>query len=189
MEQRDTVFVTGATGFLGSHVLHSLIESGYQVRALMRPGSRALPPRNGCTPVLGDLAKPAALIPHMRGCRYLMHTAAVYSFSPARRDEIWATNVRGTAGILEAAAAAEVERAVVTSSSAAVGPARGDEPATENDYADADHSSSYHASKCRQERIALAARIPTVLVLPSAPIGPNDWKPTPTGKMVVDFMR
>jgi dihydroflavonol-4-reductase len=78
---------------------------------------------------------------------------------------------------------------VITSSSATVGPAQGMRPATEDDYAREDHTSPYHASKLQQERAALAARLPVVLVLPTAPVGPGDWKPTPTGKMIVDFMR
>jgi dihydroflavonol-4-reductase len=115
--------------------------------------------------------------------------AAVYSFSPGRRREIAATNVGGTAGILQAARSAGIERAVVTSSSATVGPSRGPDPATEADWAEDTANSPYHQSKLEQERAALAAPVPTVLVLPTAPVGPGDWKPTPTGKMVVDFMR
>jgi dihydroflavonol-4-reductase len=100
-----------------------------------------------------------------------------------------ATNVRGCSEILEAAHVAGIERAVVTSSSSTVGPAHGQRPATEQDWDVEQGSSAYHRSKLQQARAALAAQVPTVLVLPTAPIGPGDWKPTPTGKMVVDFMR
>src|SRR5581483_10059590 len=82
-----------------------------------------------------------------------------------------------------------IERAVVTSSSSTVGPSHGERPATEEDWAVEDDASAYHQSKLQQARVALAAQIPVVLVLPTAPVGPGDWKPTPTGKMVVDFMR
>lgn len=187
----DEVFLTGATGFIGRHVLDALLAAGYRVRALVRPTSRALPPLAGLEQAPGDLLRPGDLAHHMAGCRYLVHVAALYAFAPHQRRDIWATNVRGCAAVLEAARIAGVERAVVTSSSATVGPARGARPADEGDWApeEADGVSAYHHSKIEQERVALAARVPTVLVLPTAPIGPGDWKPTPTGKMVVDFMR
>jgi dihydroflavonol-4-reductase len=98
-------------------------------------------------------------------------------------------NVRGTAGILEAARIAGVERCVVTSSSAALAPATASRPATESDWATADHGSSYHASKLAGERTALRAPIPVVTVLPTAPVGPGDRRPTPTGRIVVDLLR
>jgi dihydroflavonol-4-reductase len=186
----DEVFLTGATGFVGSHVLHALLAAGYRVRALVRPHSRPLPPVAGCTAVVGDVLRAGDLVRQIAGCRYLVHVAALYSFSPAQRHAVWTVNVHGCASILEAARIAGVERAVVTSSSATVGPARDGRPATEEDWADdADSVSTYHHSKLQQERVALAARVPVVLVLPTAPVGPGDWKPTPTGKMIVDFMR
>jgi dihydroflavonol-4-reductase len=185
----DEVFLTGATGFVGSHVLHALLAAGYHVRALVRPASRPLPLLEGCTVVEGDLLRPGELIPHLAGCRYLVHTAALYSFSPGAREQMFATNVSGSAGILEAAERAGIERSVVTSSSSTVGPSHGSRPATEDDWDVETGSSAYHLSKLQQARIALAARNPVVLVLPTAPVGPGDWKPTPTGKMVEDFMR
>ena len=187
----DEVFLTGATGFIGRHVLDALLAAGYRVRALVRPTSRPLPSLPGLQQTPGDLLRPGELAHHMAGCRYLVHVAALYAFAPRQRRDIWATNVRGCAAVLEAARIAGVERAVVTSSSATVGPARGGRPADEGDWApeEAGGVSAYHHSKIEQERVALAARVPTVLVLPTAPIGPGDWKPTPTGKMVVDFMR
>ncbi len=185
----DEVFLTGATGFVGSHVLRALLAAQFRVRALVRAGSRPLPPLEGCTPVRGDLLRPGDLVRHMDGCRYLVHVAALYSFSPGKRREIFATNVRGCAGILKAARIAGIERAVVTSSSATVGPSHGNHLATEDDWAEDTASSPYHDSKLQQERAALAAQVPAVLVLPTAPVGPGDWKPTPTGKMVVDFIR
>jgi len=170
--------------------VHSLLTHGYRVRALVRRRSRPIPPLEGCAPVVGDLIRSGDLVRQMDGCRYLVHVAAVYSFAPGQRGAIWDTNVQGCAGILEAARIAGIERVVVTSSSATVGPARNGRPATEEDWAEDDrHTSTYHHSKLEQERIALAAQLPVVLVLPTAPVGPGDARPTPTGKMVVDFMR
>jgi dihydroflavonol-4-reductase len=181
------IFLTGASGFVGSHVLAALVAGGYRVRALVR-GQWEPPP--GVLTVSGDLRSPGALIPALRGCRAVVHTAALYSFSPRDRATIAAVNVRGTAGILEAARIAGVERCVVTSSSAALAPASAARPATETDWASNSHGSwSYHASKLAGERAALRAPIPVVTVLPTAPVGPGDRRPTPTGKIVVDLLR
>jgi dihydroflavonol-4-reductase len=184
----ESVFLTGATGFVGSHVLHELLASGYRVRALAR-SREAASGLDGCDVVLGDLCAAGALTRAMNGCRYLVHCAALYSFAPHDRAMIRRVNVDGTGALLEAARIAGVERAVVTSSSATVGPARNGRPATEGDWALDDDHSAYHHSKVEQERAALAARVPVVLVLPTAPVGPGDRKPTPTGKMVLDFAR
>lgn len=185
----ETVFLTGASGFVGSHILRALLAAGYQVRALVRPDSRPLPPLDGCTPVWGDLLHAGDLVTQMAGCRYLVHSAALYSFSPNMRHKMFATNVQGTIAVLEAAHQAGIERAVVTSSSSTVGPSHDGRPATEDDWDVEDGSSAYHRSKLQQARASLAAQIPVVLVLPTAPVGTGDWKPTPTGKMILDFMR
>jgi dihydroflavonol-4-reductase len=188
-EVGEEVFLTGASGFVGSHVLRALLAAQYRVRALVRPGSRPLPPLDGCTAVWGDILHPGDLVRHMAGCRYLIHVAALYSFSPGMHKKMFDTNVQGCAGLLEAAHLAGIERAVVTSSSSTVGPSHGGRPATEDDWDVEADSSAYHRSKLQQARVALAAQVPVVLVLPTAPVGPGDWKPTPTGKMIVDFMR
>ena len=180
------VFLTGASGFVGSHVLAALLAGGYSVRALVR-GPWDAPP--GVVALRGDLRESAALVPALRGCRYLIHTAALYSFAPHDRAAIAAVNVLGTSSILEAARTAGVERCVVTSSSAALPPASMSRPATEDDWASAGHRSSYHSSKLVGERAALRAQIPVITVLPTAPIGPGDRRPTPTGKIVVDLLR
>ncbi|HEX5506808.1 MAG TPA: NAD-dependent epimerase/dehydratase family protein [Thermomicrobiales bacterium] len=186
----DTVFLTGGTGFIGGHVLRALLAAGYRVRALVRGEGDRLPALDGCVPVHGDLERPGPLARELAGCRYLVHVASLYSFAPRDRARAWTTNVAGCRGLLEAARVAGVERAVVTSSSSTVGPAVGGRPATEDDHvAHLDGLSAYHASKVAEEREALAARVPVVLVLPTAPVGPGDWKPTPTGRMVLDFLR
>jgi dihydroflavonol-4-reductase len=184
------VFLTGGTGFVGSHVLRALLDAGYTVRALVRPGARPLPILPGLKPIEGDLLRAGALVRPMEGCRYLIHVAALYSFSPELGRTIVETNVRGTASILEAARIAGIERAAVTSSSATVGPARDGTPVTEQSWAQTSAvPSGYHDSKVAAERAALAARVPAVLILPTAPVGSGDWKPTPTGQMVIEFMR
>jgi dihydroflavonol-4-reductase len=181
------VFLTGASGFVGSHVLGALLARGYRVRALVRGGWDAPP---GVVQVTGDLREPGAILPALHECRYLIHTAALYSFSSRDRATIVAVNIRGTSGILEAARMAGVERCVVTSSSAALPPASASRPATESDWASTTHRGwSYHASKLAGERAALSAQVSVTTVLPTAPVGPGDRRPTPTGKIVVDLLR
>lgn len=167
-----TVFLTGATGFVGKHVLRELRAAGYDVRALARRPDVTLDAQI----VTGDLLEPGSLARAMDGCRYLVHCAALYSFAPHARPLMHRVNVLGTTGVLEAGRIAGVERAVVTSSTGVL-------------HAHERNASVYHRSKIDQERAALAARVPAVLVLPSAPVGPNDAKPTPTGKLLLDFAR
>jgi dihydroflavonol-4-reductase len=182
----DAVFVTGATGFVGRHVARALRETGYAVHALVRDAAARV---DADRLVVGSLERAGDLVPALAACRYLIHCAALYSFSPRDARRIERVNVAGTASLLAAARIAGIERAVVTSSSATLGPARDGRPCTEDDVAVPDGQSPYHRSKLLQERVALAARVPVVLVLPTAPVGPEDAKPTPTGRLIVDYAR
>ena len=188
----DPVFLTGGTGFIGGHVLDALLEAGYPVRALVRGAPGRLPSRPGLTAVAGDLQRPGGLTGALDGCRYLVHVAAHYSFAPRDAELIQRVNVLGTAGLLEAARLAGLERALVTSSSAVVGPARDGRPATEDDFAPPHRSAGsglgYHDSKVEEEWAVWASRLPAVEVLPTAPVGPRDAAPTPTGRMVLDAL-
>ncbi len=186
----DPVFLTGGTGFIGSHVLRAFLDAGFPVRALVRGKPGRLASLDGCTPVTGDLDAPGSLTRAMDGCRYLVHVAGFYSFAPSDRGHVWTTNVAGTRGLLTAAHLAGIERAIVTSSSAAVGPAIDGQPATEDNHVHThERLSAYHGSKVAEEWEALVARLPVTMVLPTGPIGPGDWKPTQTGRMILDFMR
>src|SRR5437879_9922314 len=173
----EEVFLTGASGCIGAHVMTALVERGYRVRALVRDGHDLLADRPAAAQdgrvatVQGDLRRAGGLVPALRGCRYLIHAAAQYSFAPRRRPLAWEVNVRGTASLLEAARIAGVERAVVTSSSATVGPARGHRPTEEDRPPLPPPHSGYHASKAWQEVAALGAQLPVVLLLPTAPVG------------------
>ncbi len=183
MASGDRVFLTGATGFVGSHILRELLAADYTVRALRRASSLVLRPEplrgsgqddtEGVEWIEGDLRQVGGFARALEGCRYLVHCAALYSFAPRDRAEIRAVNVEGTASLMLAADLAGIERVVLTSSSATQGHAR----------------SGYHRSKLDEERAAFAGRVPVIALLPTAPVGPGDRKPTPTGKLVLDFAR
>jgi dihydroflavonol-4-reductase len=182
----DKVFLTGSSGFVGGHVLRELLAAGYEVRALVR-GSGA--DQENVEYVQGDLENAGAFARALDGCRFVVHCAALYSFAPRDRAAVHRVNVIGTAGLVEAARVAGVERVVLTSSSATLGAARDGRPRTEEDFAPEGRSAGYHHSKLDQERAAFAGRVPLIALLPTAPVGPGDWKPTPTGQMILDFAR
>ena len=198
----DSVFLTGASGFVGTHVLRELLAAGYFVRALVRDARQRQGEVSGCHPepvegrpsnaeaiqyIPGDLQHPGDFARAMDGCRYVVHCAALYSFAPSDRALAHKVNVFGTAGVLEAARLAGVERVILTSSSATLGASDDGRPRNENDWATEGRASSYHHSKLEQERAAFSGRVPVVALLPTAPVGPGDWKPTPTGQMIRDF--
>jgi dihydroflavonol-4-reductase len=181
--------VTGATGFLGWHVARLLIERGHTVRALARPGSRVaeLPVEI----VTGDLRDRESLERAVAGCGLLYHVAADYRLWARNPRELYDSNVEGTRHLLAAAQQAGVERVVYTSTVGCIGIPHGgigDETAP---VALDDMAGDYKRSKFLAEQVALEfARggFPVVIVNPTAPIGDHDVKPTPTGKIVLDFL-
>jgi dihydroflavonol-4-reductase len=187
------VLVTGATGFIGGNLARELRGRGYQVRALVRPGSNTLTIEStGVETAPGDILDEESVNRAVAGCRAVFHCAAAYTFWARDHRATYRTNVDGTATVLEAARRAGVEKVVYTSSVATVGRAPGG-LATEDTPADPKGMvGHYKKSKYQAEQVALAmaARgMPVVVVNPTAPIGPWDVRPTPTGRLVLDFLR
>ncbi len=192
------VLVTGATGFIGSHVARQLLEAGYEVRALVRPAAphasaRRNPLDPACQECQGDLLDPASLRRALDGCEALVHVAADYRLWARDQKTLYATNLIGTRNLLTEARQQGVQRVVYTSSVAACGLLPDGAPGNEETPVDQHHlAGAYKHSKYLAEREALnLARdgLPLVVVNPSTPIGPGDVKPTPTGRIVVDFLR
>jgi len=186
--------VTGGTGFVGANVVRELLADGHRVRVLARTGGdrRAL---EGCAVdiVEGDLLDAASVREAVAGTRRVYHVAADYRLWAPDPRALYRANVDGTRTVLEAAAEAGVERIVYTSTVGAVGiPVDGSPGDERTPVSLGDMVGAYKASKFLAERVAdeLAARgVPVVIVNPSAPIGPWDIKPTPTGQMIVDFLK
>jgi len=190
----STALVTGGTGFVGANVVRALLDDGATVRVLARPGSdrRAL----AGLPIEiaeGDLLDRASLARAAKGAGTVFHVAADYRLWTREPAALQRTNVEGTRAVLEAAAEAGARRIVYTSTVGALGLPPDGGPGTEDTPSClADMVGPYKTSKFLAERVALdfAARgLPVVVVNPSAPVGPWDVKPTPTGEMIVDFMR
>jgi dihydroflavonol-4-reductase len=185
--------VTGGTGFVGANLVRELLADGHTVRVLARPGGdrRAL---DGCKVEIadGDLLDPASLQRAVAGIRHVYHAAADYRLWAPDPRVLYRANVDGTRHLLDAATAAGAERIVYTSTVGAVGIPKDGTPGDETTpVALSDMVGAYKASKFLAERVAeeWAARgAPVVIVNPSAPIGPWDVKPTPTGQMIVDFL-
>jgi dihydroflavonol-4-reductase len=187
-------FVTGATGFLGSHVARVLADQGADLRLLVRPTSnlRNLEGLKAET-VTGDLRDAASLEKAMSGCDTVFHVAADYRLWVRDPGEMYRSNVDGTRAILEAARKTGVRRVVHTSSVATIGFTANGHPANEDSPVSlADMIGPYKRSKFMAEQIAMEAGrsgMHVVTVNPTTPVGENDVKPTPTGRMVVDFLK
>jgi dihydroflavonol-4-reductase len=170
------VLVTGASGFVGWHVARLLRESGYPVRALVRPASR-----------IRELEVERAVA----GCALVFHVAADYRLWAKQPRELYESNVEGTRHILEAACSAGVERVVYTSTVGCIGVPPGGMGDESQPVSLEDMSGAYKRSKFLAEQLALefTSRVDLVVVNPTAPVGDHDFKPTPTGKIILDYLR
>jgi len=190
-------FVTGGSGFIGANLVHELIRRGHTVRVLARPGAdlRGL---DGADYELleGDVSDRTILRAGMRGFDWCFHVAASYQLWLPDYGAMYETNVEGTRHVLECAFLADCSRIVYTSTVGCIGlpeEVNGKITPTDEDtpVSEAQMSNHYKRSKWQAEVVArdLAKKgLPVVIVNPSAPVGPRDVKPTPTGKVIVDFL-
>jgi dihydroflavonol-4-reductase len=186
--------VTGASGFVGSHLVRALLhlQKPYKVRALVRPTSR-LKALEGLDVevVRGDVRDPDSIRRAVAGCALVFHCAALYAFNVRPQTLIYDVNVEGTRNVLQAAWDARVERVVHTSSVAALGGTLDEAPLDERVEEPRILVGAYSRSKYLGERVArgFAERgLPVVIVNPAMPVGPYDTKPTPSGRLIVDFL-
>jgi len=192
MSSGPKILVTGAAGFLGSHLTRQLVARGADVRVLLRPSSnnRAIAdlPLEYIT---GDLREAASLDRALAGVQRVFHVAADYRLWSKRSQDIYDSNVAGTKNLLAAAKRAGVEQFVYTSTVATIAVDRPEHP---NEFTDAkleEMVGHYKRSKWLAEKEVLDAAkqdFPAIVAMPTTPVGPWDWKPTPTGKIILDFL-
>jgi len=191
-------FVTGASGFIGSNLVHELVANGHEVKALLRPQSE-LRGLGGVDfrRVDGDVGDPAKLKLGCRNCDWCFHVAASYHLWLSDYRPMYAANVEGTRNVLEAAGAMGCSRIIYTSTVGCIGLPKPDangkvKPSDETAGApETQMSNHYKRSKWQAEEIAVQLvrkSLPIVIVNPTAPVGPGDVKPTPTGQIIVDFL-
>src|ERR1700678_540478 len=187
-------FVTGATGFLGSHVARQLLARGAELRLLVRATSRTeniadLPAER----VVGDLRDVESLRKGMAGCEFVFHVAADYRLWARNRNELYESNVEGTRNILAAARDSGVRRVIYTSSVATMGFGNNGRLTDENSPVSLGNMiGDYKRSKFMAEQLVIEAGRAgqnVVMVNPSTPVGERDIKPTPSGQIIVDFLR
>ena len=189
-----TTLVTGATGFVGSHVARQLVASGQSVRVLVRASSNLrLLEDIAAERVEGDLRDAASIDRAMRGVRRVFHVAADYRLWTRHPEELYESNVEGTRRLIAATQRAGVERVVYTSTVATIAvPQHGALPNETTQAEIGEMIGHYKRSKFLAEQVAVEAAkagAPVVIVNPTAPVGPGDWKPTPTGRIILDFLR
>ncbi len=191
-------FLTGGSGFIGANLVHELLARGHRVKALLRPRSdlRGLAGAK-FERVEGDLSDVPRLEAAMRGCDWCFHVAASYHLWLRDYRSMYATNVEGTRNVIQAAAKAGCARIVYTSTVGCIAlPKTVDGRIIPSDemtpVPEAQVRNHYKRSKWQAEQVATKlARdgLPVIIVNPSAPVGPRDVKPTPTGKVIVDFLK
>jgi dihydroflavonol-4-reductase len=187
-------FITGATGFVGSHVARAVADQGAELRLLVRATSdlRNIEDLNADR-VIGDLCDAASIEKAMRGCDVVFHVAADYRLWVRDPESMHRANVEGTRAILEATRKNRIRRVVYTSSVATMGFTGNGHPADENSPVSLEQMiGPYKRSKFMAEQVALeAARegMNVMVVNPTTPVGERDIRPTPTGRIVVDFLK
>jgi dihydroflavonol-4-reductase len=187
------VLVTGATGFIGFHVAKLLTQKGFNVKALVRYEKDALDLKSlGVSLVKGDIRDFNACNDALKGCQYLYHLAADYRLWVPNPAVMYAINVQGTKNIMRAALMQSVEKVVYTSTVGVLAMGKDGVLSNEESLSDIrDMVGHYKKSKFLAEeevRRFIEQGLPAVIVNPSTPIGPFDRKPTPTGKIIVDFV-
>jgi dihydroflavonol-4-reductase len=187
-----TTLVTGAAGFLGSHVARQLVARGEDVRVLVRASSsnRAISDLS-LEYVTGDLRDAVSLERAMNGVQRVFHVAADYRLWAKHPQDIYDSNVGGTKNLLAAAKRAGVAQLIYTSTVATIAV---DRPELPNEFTEAklqEMIGHYKRSKWMAEQEVLHAAkegLPVIVAMPTTPVGPWDWKPTPTGKIILDFL-
>jgi len=187
-----TTLVTGASGFLGSHVTRQLVARGETVRVLLRASSnnRAIADLP-LEYVTGDLRDTASLARALAGVTRVFHVAADYRLWAKRKQDIYDSNVGGTRNLLDAAKRAGVSQFIYTSTVATIAVDRPEHPNEFTDAKLAEMVGHYKRSKWQAERLVLDSAkqgFPAIVAMPTTPVGPWDWKPTPTGKIILDFL-
>ena len=190
----EFTFVTGATGFIGSHIVRKLLQRGDRVRILARNSSRKSNVEAfGCEIAIGDLKDPNSLLRCVQGCRFCYHVAADYRLWAKNPQDIYDNNVGGTRNLLSACCEAGVEKVIYTSSVGAIGMRKDGLPADEDTPVRLDDMiGHYKRSKFMAEQVALefaASGLPVTIVNPTTPVGTGDLKPTPTGKIILESIR
>src|SRR6266446_8540710 len=186
------ILVTGATGFLGSHLTRQLAARGADVRVLLRPSSnnRAIADLP-LEYVTGDLRDVASLDRALAAVQRVFHVAADYRLWSKRSQDIYDSNVGGTKNLLEAAKRAGVEQFIYTSTVATIAVDRSELPNELTDAKLEEMVGHYKRSKWLAEREVLNAAksgLPVIVAMPTTPVGLFDWKPAPTGKIILDFL-
>lgn len=191
--QGDKILVTGADGFIGSAVTRALLADGYRVVALLEPGRGSpVSSQEDVQQITGDLRDRGAVSRAAEGCRAAFHVAALYRFWAPDRRLFYEVNVQGTRNVLDAVRENGLERLVYTSTVGTLGLHDDGAPADERSFPDLSHLfGSYKRSKYVAEHEVLRAAaegLPVSIVLPTFPLGPGDAAPTPTGRLIVDFL-
>lgn len=182
--------VTGANGFVGSNLVKDLLENGHQVKGLVRPTSNTVNLEGlDLELVEGDIRNPEDMVEVAEGVDGVFHTAALYSFWASRYDDFYQTNVEGTLNVLNGAKEAGVDRVVVTSTASLLAHSNDKRSLPEStDQLSSDYKLSKYIAEKEALRFAEDAGLQVVIASPTVPIGPGDYGPTPTGRLILEFL-